>query len=233
MLPVKSSSRFLGWRSAASRMGVHWIAKMVGTTAGMAAFFVAYFHLLNHPAFPVTTMPLLALDRWISFRPAALVLYVSLWIYVPLAPALLTSWRELWSYAAATFVLSALGLGIFFFWPTVVPQFGEVGDTPGLVLLQGIDAAGNACPSLHVAFAVFTAVWFDRILRQLSAGPGLRIGNALWAVAIVYSTMALRQHVALDVFAGAALGAAVVAGHLAWLDRPRAGQVSAAMNSQR
>ncbi len=77
---------------------------------------------------------------------------------------------------------------------------------------HGRDASGNACPSLHVAFAVFTAVWFGHLLRQMKAGGLARSLNWLWCAGILYSTIATRQHVALDVLAGAVLGAVIAAG---------------------
>ncbi len=192
---------------------------MVGTTVLMTGFFCAYFRLLNHPAFALTTMPLLALDRWIAFRPEMLGLYVSLWLYVALAPALLTERRELWSYGGATLGLGAVGLGVFYFWPTAVPADYLAQGGAGIGLLRGVDAAGNACPSLHVAYAVFTAVWFERIGRRLGAGAWWRWGNTLWGAGVIYSTLAVKQHVTLDVLAGGALGAAAVAAHFAWLAR--------------
>ena len=55
----------------------------------------AYRHLLNYPRFPVTEMPLTELDHLIGFWPPALILYVSLWVYVTVPSALLPSLREL------------------------------------------------------------------------------------------------------------------------------------------
>jgi membrane-associated phospholipid phosphatase len=65
-----------------------------------------------------------------------------------------------------------------------------------------------------VAFAVFTAVWFERLLRQMGAGRLVRALNWLWCLGILYSTVAIRQHVWLDVLAGAVLGATVAVVHL-------------------
>jgi membrane-associated phospholipid phosphatase len=90
---------------------------------------------------------------------------------------------------------------------------------PAFAFLKTIDASGNACPSLHVAFAVFTAIWFRHLLREMGAGRFVRALNWLWCLGILYSTMAIRQHVALDVLAGAALGAIVAALHLRILYR--------------
>jgi membrane-associated phospholipid phosphatase len=201
---------------------------MAGTTVGMTVFFVAYFAVLNHPQFPTTVMPRIAADRLVPFRPEALPLYVSLWLYVSLAPSLLATRRDLVSYGVAAGVLSVVGLGIFLFWPTAVPAPDvDWSRHPSFAFLKAVDATGNACPSLHVAFAVFTAVWFERLLREMGAGLGGRALNWLWCVAILYSTMAIRQHVALDVLAGAALGVAVAVGHLRWLGRSQEANRSA------
>jgi membrane-associated phospholipid phosphatase len=81
------------------------------------------------------------------------------------------------------------------------------------------DAPGNACPSLHAAFAVFTAVWIEHLLREMRAGRLVRALNWLWCLGILYSTLAVRQHVALDALSGAVLGATVAALHLRALRR--------------
>jgi len=80
---------------------------------------------------------------------------------------------------------------------------------PGFGFLKSADAVGNACPSLHVAFAVFSGAWMGRLLRLMGAGWVVRAVNVLWCLGIVFSTMATRQHVFLDVVAGAALGGAI------------------------
>jgi hypothetical protein len=200
---------------AGRRIAAHWVAKMVGTTAAMSAFFVVYFWLLRHARGPVTTVPRIWLDRMIPFQPWALALYASLWVYVSLAPSLLVSRRALAAYAAAAVVLSAAGFGVFVLWPTTVPPPEAGASLAGSVgFLKEVDASGNAFPSLHVAFAVFTALWMARLLRELGARRVARTLNWLWCAGIVYSTIAIRQHVALDALAGAALGAAVAAAHL-------------------
>ena len=197
-----------------------WVAKMTGTILGMSAFFVIYFWLLNHPLFPITTIPLTTVDRLIGFWPEALPLYVSLWIYVPLAPALLKNRREAVSYVVAVTVLSVVGFGIFLLWPTDLPKFAvDWSQHPSFAFLKTVDASGNACPSMHVAFAVFTALWFGSILRGMGAGRMVHALNWLWCLGILYSTLAIRQHVALDVLAGAVLGASVALVHLRILHR--------------
>lgn len=123
--------------------------------------------------------------------------------------------RELVSYGLAAIGLGVFGLAIYRFWPTAAP-WPQVDWTqhPAFAFLKSVDASGNACPSLHVAFAVFTAVWFERLLRQLGARRLLRALNWLWCLGILYFTVATRQHVALDVLAGAGRGAVAAVVHL-------------------
>lgn len=189
-----------------------WL-KSVGTTVLMTVFFIAYFFVLHHPLRPVTTMPMLALDRWIGVQAWALPLYVSLWVYVPLVPSLLRDRGALIAFGWASVALAVAGLVVFLVWPTAVPALAvDWSQHPGFGHLKDLDATGNACPSLHVAFAVFAGLAADRIMRVGGWGRRLRGVNALWAVGIVYSTMATKQHVALDVIAGAGFGGATMAG---------------------
>lgn len=188
------------------------LLKAAGICGFTALFFVGYFHLLRNPSAPPLQMPLTALDHWIAYRPQALWPYLSLWIYVGVAPALLPSTAALLRYGAWTAALCGSGLLCFWLWPTAVPEaFAPPGPHtyPGLALLRGIDAAGNACPSLHVASAVFSALWIQRLLGAFGAPAWPKLVNAAWLAAIMWSTVALRQHVVVDVVAGAALGALV------------------------
>jgi len=184
--------------------------KTVGISAFMWIFFVAYFHLLRYPVHPATVMPLTALDRQIPFQPQALVAYVSLWLYVGIAPGLLVTLREIIAYGLGISALCAGGLACFYAWPTMVPALGlDVSGHAGLALLQSVDATGNACPSLHVGSAIFTALWLGHLLRQVRVPRVLRILNGVWFAAITYSTLATKQHVVLDALAGALLGIAI------------------------
>ena len=199
-----------GWAAELGRrMRRHLWLKMLGTTAFMWVFFIGYFHLLRHPANPITAMPLTALDHLIPFQPAALAAYVTLWLYIGLAPGLLLTVRELIEYGLWAAALCIAGLACFYFWPTAVPAaVVDLARHPAFTVLQGVDAAGNACPSLHVATAIFSAIWIDHLLRLAQAPIALRLCNAAWFIAIAYSTLAIKQHVVLDVIAGLLLGTA-------------------------
>jgi len=200
-----------GLREAWARFTSHWWLKTLGLSAYMTGFMFIYFTLLRHPLFPVTLMPLSELDRLIDFAPWSVWLYATLWIYISLVPSLLWAWSEMRIYLVQVTLLSLLGFSLFLFWPTAVPKLPMDGPTGSSVVgfLKSVDATGNACPSLHVAFSVLTAVWLQRLLRYLGAPQWMRALNWLWCLGILYSTLATKQHLAIDLYAGAALGLVV------------------------
>ncbi len=185
-----------------------WL-KLIGVSAFTWVFFIGYFHLLRNPVRPVIQMPMTALDQVIGHQPWAFWFYVSLWLYVGIAPGLMLKLRDLLLHGSWAAALCATGLLVFYLQPTAVPPHAlspELAGHPGFALLQGVDAAGNACPSLHVATALFSAAWVQRLLRCAGAPRWLDVVSGVWLLLIVYSTMAIKQHVVLDVLAGALLG---------------------------
>jgi membrane-associated phospholipid phosphatase len=193
----------------------HIYLKAIGTTFFISVFFGGYFYLLKQPAYPITVMPITLLDRLIGFQPLALPLYLSLWVYVSLPPALLATRRELYGYSLTMAVTCLTGLMVFYFWPTAVPAVNiDWAQYPDVHFLKNIDATGNAFPSLHVATAVFSGIWLHHLLRRFGAPLWILVFNMLWGVGIVYSTLATRQHVAVDVLAGLALGTLAAYGSL-------------------
>jgi hypothetical protein len=205
-----------GLLEAWGRFRYRWWLKALGITAYITGFMFLYFTLLRHPQFTVTVLPLTALDRLISFAPWSLGLYATLWVYISLVPGLLWSWNEMREYLRQVTLLGLLGFAVFLFWPTAVPDaLIDWSAHPSVAFLKSIDAAGNACPSLHVAYAVLTAFWLQRLCRHFGAPAWLGVLNWLWCLGILYSTLATKQHVAIDLYAGIVAGAA-----LPWL-RPR------------
>lgn len=216
------------WARFGVRLRARFWLKAVGTTTFMWLFFVGYFHLLRHPAQPAIEMPLTAIDRWVGFQPWALWPYVSLWVYVVFPPALMPNARELIRYGWWIGGLCVAGLACFYWWPTAVPRpTVDIAEYAGFDLLRGIDAAGNACPSLHVAAATFSALWIERVLRDLAMPGWLRVASACWFVLIVWSTLAVKQHVWWDVVAGLALALAVALPSLRWSGARRRGDIMA------
>ena len=113
-------------------------------------------------------------------------------------------------------VLALTGLGIFLLWPTKVAS-------QGTGFLKTVDLGGNACPSLHAAFAVFSATCIGRLLRSLGLPGSAQVLSWLWCGAILYSTLATKQHVLLDLIAGSLLGW----GTTLWYRGPIAAQTGA------
>ncbi len=197
----------LWYKQAADLLLKHMLLKIIGTILFISLFFGAYFYLLIYPIFPTTVMPITVLDRLITFQPVTLPLYLSLWVYVSLPPALLATRRDFYKYGLAMAATCITALIIFFFWPTAVPVTAtDWVPPPDVNFLKDIDAAGNACPSLHVATAFFSASWLHYLLRRLGTPRSILIINWFWCAGIIYSTMAVRQHVAVDVLAGLVLG---------------------------
>ena len=195
------------WQDCWQRLAVLWWVKAVGTMGFLLLFFTVYLYLLHHVQFPVTLMPVTIVDYWIGIDPAWLPCYVSLWVYVSLPPALMRNFSELLFYGQQMAWVCIAGLLVFWLYPTAVPQGAfDWSAFHGVARLKTLDAAGNAFPSLHVATAVFSALWLDFLLRKMRAGTFWRLLNVVWCVGIVYSTMAIKQHVLWDVLGGLVLG---------------------------
>lgn len=226
VLPPDALPRPAWFRQLAVRFVVLWPLKALATMAFMVLFFSAYFAILRHPLLPPLVMPRLGLDEWIPFTPAAFPVYAALWVYVSLPPALIGGLRALLWFGVWISGLCLFCLGIFWLFPTAVPPAGiDWARYPELALIKSVDAAGNACPSLHVASSVFAALWLERIARLVAAPAALRWGNALLCLAILWSTVATRQHVVLDVLAGVAVGLAFALPALRHVTRLAPGQI--------
>jgi hypothetical protein len=183
------------------------VVTIVGTTLLTAVFFVGYFYIQMHPRITPHRMSLTGLDSLIPFQPELLFVYLSLWIYLGAGPGLQPDSTARARYALWMIALGLSGLVIFWTWPTQVPEFSLITEFPGISTLQHVDMTSNACPSMHVAAAIFTALRVDQVFQATRAPLAMRWINGAWFAAIAYSTLAIRQHVVWDVLAGALLGA--------------------------
>lgn len=184
-----------------------WL-KAMGNTLFLVVFFQLYLWIQKHPAYEVVQIPATAIDRWIGFQPWTIGLYLSLWVYTALPVALQPDRARLVRYCGAITLLCVVGLLTFYFWPSSVSD--AIGVRPAgsalFNMLYAVDSNGNACPSLHVAASIMSCMWLYAILRQISSPAWLNLLNVVWCAGIVFSTMATKQHLLLDVLAGAALG---------------------------
>jgi len=143
--------------------------------------------------------------------------YLSLWVYTTFPPALQPDFRSLAYYGACISAVCGIGLLCFYLWPTAVPAAFN-SPQPDLAWLKGIDLARNACPSLHVATAVFSSLWLHWQLRQVGAGRAWQIGNFVWASPSCIRPLVTKQHVVWDVVAASR---SVVSAHShRWLPCP-------------
>lgn len=196
-----------GWRLFVRRLILFWPLKAVGMSSFMTLFFWAYFEILNHPRTQPLVMPLTGPDHWVGLVPWAYPVYLSLWLYVYLVPSTMGNLRALVWYGVWVGAMCLFCLGIFWWFPTQTPvQTIDWTLHPGLSMIKGVDAAGNAFPSLHVASAVFSACWLQRVITQLRGARWLVLLSYAHCLAIMWSTLATLQHVALDVLGGTVVG---------------------------
>ena len=183
-----------------------WWLKASGSTAFMLIFFYSYFALLRAPISPVVTMPTTWVDDWIVFTPSWFYTYASLWLYTVLVPALQPSALRFFGYGCGIGLLCLSGLVCFLFFPSTIPYASmDWFHDPALSILHRVDLAGNACPSLHVATALFSAICLHRLFFTIGCPRWVSHLSWLWCLLIVYSTMAIKQHVMWDVVFGAVL----------------------------
>jgi membrane-associated phospholipid phosphatase len=153
----------------------------------------------------------------LPFVPEAGLAYLSLNLLLPLLLLVFRRWQDL---LPVTLVMSAQTLvaGACFLLLPVADAFPEpvVAGLAGAVfaLADRLNLERNYLPSLHVAFAVTSALAIGK--RAGAAGAALFL---LWAAAIAVATMLLHQHYLADVLAGAAVAGIT----MAWLhERARA-----------
>jgi hypothetical protein len=150
--------------------------------------------------------PTLAIDRWIPFQPGWTLVYQSVFILVPLALWLPANRQAAKNYAFALGAAFGCGAIVFWLYPTLSPRPLHSDSMLYRSLISGLDGPGNALPSMHAAMGLLVAVAVDRHLRRCGASVLWRAALAVWWIALLYSTLATRQHRVLDLVAGIALG---------------------------
>jgi fatty acid desaturase/membrane-associated phospholipid phosphatase len=169
---------------------------------------VPFFAVQYYPLFPAAAMPVTFLDEWIPTAQSAVCLYVSLYIQITLPLLLSRDSRELRHMCFGFGWIVLVSHSLFLFWPTAIPALlaGVSITDPLLRLVEKIETSRSACPSLHASLAVYCALCTARLLASGRSRNRLRIGLWIWTVLILASTLLSKQHVFLDIAAGAALG---------------------------
>ncbi len=151
-------------------------------------------------------------DRAIPFLPGLAVPYMSFWGYIVAAGLFLTTRTDIWRYACVMIGIGVIGNLVFLVYPTQVPPRPDYMPSAYAFVVE-YDSTGNACPSLHVAVTLFSMMVMHGWLADFRWSALLRSIAWAWAVVIIFSTVALRQHMAIDVVFGVVLG---VAGGIVW-----------------
>ncbi len=153
----------------------------------------------------------------------------TIWIYGSGTKAALLAWLMVPSGPAARRLFGTLALAsavcglVFVGYPTTYPR--ELWPLPGgdsLTLrefadLRDTDSPSNCLPSLHVALAWGLALNWSSWLKRTRALP------LVWAAAVTLATLTTKQHYAIDLPTGAAVGVAAfwVTGRIqAWKPAP-------------
>ena len=160
-------------------------------------FCLFYFTIQRVPlAAPATLEPTI-FDSLIPFEPRWTIVYQSLYLFLPL-PWLCESALELRRYVRAFLAVTAVAFLCFVAFPVAGPRPAVMPDDALYRLVVSYDRNVNTVPSLHVALTVLTLLLALRLLRSAVA----RWAALIWAALIIYSTMATKQHWAIDVAAG-------------------------------
>ncbi len=166
---------------------------------------IPYFGLQHVVLRPVTWIPASALDRAIPFSEASVWLYQSLYLFMPVAPMLMDRAGQLRRYALGMIAMSLGANVVFLAFPTAIVRPDPAGAGAVYRTLVHYDAPLNAWPSLHAAFAIFSALCCTAVAREMRLARGWPAAAWLWTLAILYATLATKQHVALDLAGGALL----------------------------
>jgi len=182
--------------------------KATGCTVAITAFFVVYFYLMQNPVFPVRTMPVYSIDHAIPVMEWTTWIYFSLWVYICLPTTLMHTLPALGQFLLGAFILAVMGMSVFLFYPTAVPHWEiDWQQYDILAFLKTSDLSGNACPSMHVGYSVFAALWMSLMLKRFRVHVAWNVFNWFWALAIILSTLTTKQHVSIDVIWGTLFGA--------------------------
>jgi membrane-associated phospholipid phosphatase len=165
-------------------------------------FWSGYSTLGRHAFFPLRDLPQTWLDRAVPYEPAWWGwVYLSQFTFTGVLPWFLGTRDGIRRYVVGVLIMSASSFLIFLFFPTAGPRPSEVGECLAMQCVVSYDGTLNAFPSLHAAFLVNMSALAWRMFGR-AATPWI----VPWGLAILYATLATKQHYALDLVAGGAIG---------------------------
>ncbi|EDY20940.1 phosphoesterase PA-phosphatase related [Chthoniobacter flavus Ellin428] len=197
-----------------ARLRIEWRWKLWLTVALNLVFWGGYELFGRHAFFPLRPVPMTWLDRHIPFQPSPWGwIYLSQFSFTAVVPWLLTTRDGIRRYVAGFVIMMVVSFLIYLFLPTIAPWPADGGSTvPMYIILHG-SGPMNAIPSLHAAFLIYMGALAWRMFGRVTPFWVILVA-IVWGGAILYSTIATRQHYALDLAAGMVLG--WIADALAW-----------------
>jgi membrane-associated phospholipid phosphatase len=154
-------------------------------------------------------MPASFCDRLIPFSDKAVWLYLSIYLLMPIGPLLMHRRRQIVRYAIGIVLIGMLADIVFIFWPTSCPRPEAAGTITAYRMLTAMDNPFHAFPSLHAAFAVFSALCARQVLRELRTRAPWRSAVWFWTFLILVATLLTKQHMLADIMAGGVLALGV------------------------
>lgn len=156
-----------------------------------------YFGLQRWQPFPPREPIVTALDALVPFEPAWTPVYLSVCLLVPLFPLFARERETIWRYARGVFWLCLPCFAFFLLAPTPGPRPDAAAAAGSYGWLVGVDATWNAFPSLHAGLVVLSFLYGWRVYGGELGPRGRRALAGLtlvWGGAILYSTLATKQH---------------------------------------
>jgi beta-carotene hydroxylase len=178
----------------------------VGHACRVGTLFTVLFYLLYGGAAALTDLHSYRVtvdfpfEQFIPLLPVFSLVYLSVVAAMVIAPFILRDRKSYDAYARALFIQTAIAACIFIVFPVAVhyPAVSKEGIfAPLLKFADTINLNHNQLPSLHVAFAVTTALAFGKNRARLT-----RYTLNGWAWLLAASTLFTHQHHLLDLPAG-------------------------------
>jgi hypothetical protein len=204
-------------RSLSERLRAALAAKAAMLLAMAVGIVVPYFALQRWRPFPPREPFVTPLDALVPFDPGWAAAYLSVCLLVPLFPLLARHREEVWRFGRGIGWLCLPCFVCFLLAPMPGPRPAPAPADGLYGWLIGVDATWNSFPSLHAGLVAFSFLYGWRILGASLSGTGRRalaIVSLAWAGAILYGTLATKQHWVADLPAAFVL--AFAAHRLAW-----------------
>jgi membrane-associated phospholipid phosphatase len=165
----------------------------------------AYLAVQRTIMFPPRSVPSIWLDHAIPFQPLWVWAYLSLYLLNPIGPLFTRSRQDLLHYAYGILFMFATGLVCCVLLPVAGPRPTTSAGYWLYDRLILVDRSYNSFPSLHAACAVYAVLYATYASRDSSRSELRKILLSLawlWTGLILYSTIATRQHFAIDLLPG-------------------------------